>query len=614
MYYQHFELSGPPFQFTPSTSVLYLGKGHRECLAALEWALLHENCGFMLLLGETGVGKTTLLCTILSRQLNDVRLACVTNPKLSFEEMMRVLLKQLGSTLSFGSRLELIEEFERIISEQRADQRTAIIIDEAQDLSDETLEDMRLLANCGGSQLTGLQFVLMGQPELLDHLSAQNLRQIRERISAKATLVALSNSESIEYVECRLAAKGGKINRMFDHDALLKIVEASAGIPRRLNVLCHNALLVAYSEGLKKVDSRIAGEVIQDFASIYLNKAAALPVAPAPEISKPVAQVVAPVRSEPIEAPKPIAQVAAPIQATVSAKPVEAPKPVVQVAATVQPTISAKPVAPAPAPVRSEPIAAPQPVAQVASLVQPAVAAQPIERIPVLLEDVITRNTMPLRPEMLRGAQVAHAEATRTEANRTDAGSAETRDAALNRAAIPQRLRIKRVTRPGLVFAMLFILGVSVVLISAQNAIGRSLMRSVGLLGVVTMNDSRPIAPDTEAAPTPTHRKSDTQSNAVATTGRIQAIKSTANATSVVPKVAPAMPATVAAAPKADSDSRRVIQVSEGDTLHDLAERYLGSVDRTQELIALNPQIKNPDVLYPGEPVYLPPQVKAEQE
>jgi type II secretory pathway predicted ATPase ExeA len=587
MYYKHFELSGPPFQFTPSTSVLYLGKGHRECLAALEWALLHENCGFMLLLGETGVGKTTLLCTILSRQLNDVRLACVTNPKLSFEEMMRVLLKQLGSTLSFGSRLELIDEFERIISDQRAGQRTAIIVDEAQDLSDETLEDMRLLANCGDSQLTGLQFVLMGQPELLDRLAAQNLRQIRERISAKATLVALSHAESIEYVECRLTAKGGKISRLFDHDALLKIVEASAGIPRRLNVLCHNALLVAYSEGMKKVDTRIAHEVIQDFASIYLNKAPA-PIAAAPNASKPAAQAPAPIHSEPIVAPKPVAQVAAPVE----------------------PTVSAKPVAPTASPVPSEPAVAPKPIVQVAAPAQPAVAAKPIERAPVLLEDVITRNTIPLRPEMLRSAEVKHAEAIRTEANRVEVGSSETRDAALNRAAIPQRKRIGRVTRPGLVFAVLFILGVSVVLMSAQNAVGRNLMRSVGLLGVVTMNDTRPIAPDSAAIPT--HRESATQPNAVATTGRIEEINSTANSVAAAPKIARPMIATVAAAPKADS--RRGIQVGAGDTMHDLAERYLGSVDRTQELIALNPQIKNPDVLYPGETVYLPSEVKAEQE
>ena len=117
MYYRHFGLDGPPFRFSPSAAVLYLGSSHRECLAALEWALIHDQCGFMLLVGETGTGKTTLLNAVLARRLPNLHLACVTNPRLSFEEIMRVVLPQLGVTTNERGKLDLIQELERVVVE-----------------------------------------------------------------------------------------------------------------------------------------------------------------------------------------------------------------------------------------------------------------------------------------------------------------------------------------------------------------------------------------------------------------------------------------------------------------------------------------------------------------
>ena len=196
MYYRHFGLDGPPFRFTPSPTVLYLGPAHRECLAALEWGLLHDQCGFMLLLGETGTGKTTLVSTVLARRLPNLQLACIPNPKLSFEEMMRVVLPQLGGVTNHRGKLELIQALERAVANRPLGSRTAIIIDEAQALSDASLEDFRLLANSVNAQKREIQIVLMGHPELLDRLSAHHLRQLRERISTKVTLPALTASES----------------------------------------------------------------------------------------------------------------------------------------------------------------------------------------------------------------------------------------------------------------------------------------------------------------------------------------------------------------------------------------------------------------------------------
>jgi len=267
MYYRHFGLDGPPFRFAPSAAVLYLGSAHRECLAALEWALLHDQCGFMLLTGETGTGKTTLLNAVLARRLPHLHLACVTNPRLSFQEIMRVVLPQLGVTADPRGKLELIQELERVVANRPEGHRVAIAIDEAQDLSDDTLEDLRLLANRLGSQDEELQIVLMGHPELLERLSAHNLRQLRERISTKVSLLPLSPVESVAYIECRLEAQNGTA-RIFDARALRHLVKAAAGIPRRLNVLCHNALVVAYSRNAETVTLGVAREVVNDYRSI----------------------------------------------------------------------------------------------------------------------------------------------------------------------------------------------------------------------------------------------------------------------------------------------------------------------------------------------------------
>jgi type II secretory pathway predicted ATPase ExeA len=270
MYYRHFGLDGPPFRFTPSPT-LYLGPAHRECLAALEWALLHDQCGFMVLLGETGTGKTTLLNSVLARSLPNLKLACVPNPRLSFVEIMRVVLPQLGVAIKECGKLDLIQALERAVANRPLGSRTAIIIDEAQNLSDDTLEDLRLLSNSCGGQDRELQFVLMGHPELLDRLSGRHLRQIRERISTKVTLPALSANESIAYVNYRMKAQNGSV-RIFEADAIKYLIEASAGVPRRLNVLCHNALLLAYSKNQGTVTLDVAREVVADYKDIFRQK------------------------------------------------------------------------------------------------------------------------------------------------------------------------------------------------------------------------------------------------------------------------------------------------------------------------------------------------------
>jgi general secretion pathway protein A len=301
MYYRHFGLDGPPFRFASSPTALYLGAAHRECLAALEWALLHDQCGFMVLLGETGTGKTTLLNTVLSRSHPNLKLACVSNPRLSFEEILRVVLPQLGVVTEERGKLELIQALERAVANRPLGSRTAILIDEAQNLSDETLEDLRLLTNSAGAQDRELQIVLMGHPELLDRLSAHHLRQLRERISTKVSLPALSALESTAYIDCRMRAQNGSA-RVFEPNAIKYLVEAAAGVPRRLNVLCHNALLLAYSKNQGSVTLDTAREVVGDYKDIFLPTNAQRPALRSiePAISKPATSAPAKTLEPPI--------------------------------------------------------------------------------------------------------------------------------------------------------------------------------------------------------------------------------------------------------------------------------------------------------------------------
>jgi type II secretory pathway predicted ATPase ExeA len=150
-YYRHFGLRTHPFDMVGQPASLYMSKAHREGLAALEWGLLHEPGSFTLLIGEVGTGKTTLINALLGRNYDYARIAHLTNPKLTFEEMLQTILEELGYLPTASTKLELLKKFEWFFGQLRQRERIGIIIDEAQALSDETLEELRLFSNYGVS-------------------------------------------------------------------------------------------------------------------------------------------------------------------------------------------------------------------------------------------------------------------------------------------------------------------------------------------------------------------------------------------------------------------------------------------------------------------------------
>lgn len=269
MYHQHFGLSGPPFQFTPTPEALYLSRAHREALAALEWGLLREPTGFTLLVGESGVGKTTLICSILARRYESVRAAFITNPRLNFEQLLQVALSQLapGGTSGLG-KVELSGSVVRVLDDLAPGERLALIIDEAQELDEDTLEELRLLSNVDMGIERRLQLIFAGQPELIERLRSQRMRSLNQRIGARAVLRPLTLAEAREYIDCRLRAKGGAARRIFAAGALNCLIEHSYGIPRRINVLCHNAMLLGYAAGSKKVSVAMARSAVAEYEDL----------------------------------------------------------------------------------------------------------------------------------------------------------------------------------------------------------------------------------------------------------------------------------------------------------------------------------------------------------
>jgi general secretion pathway protein A len=258
MDYQHFRLTGSPFQAASPNSAIFLSPTHLEGLATLEWGLSRELNGFTLLTGEAGTGKTTLIYSLLQRDFKQVRIAYIVDPKLSFLEILRVILDQLNLYCKGSTKLDYLEALDRFLKLRRKEERVAIIVDESQDLSDDGLEELRLLSNHGQRNDRCLQLILVGQPELVERLKKPELRQLNQRISARGVLSPLDTEQAMKYVECRLRAQGGECADIFEPGALERLLQHSDGVPRKINVLCQNAMMLAYSKGAKRVDLKTA--------------------------------------------------------------------------------------------------------------------------------------------------------------------------------------------------------------------------------------------------------------------------------------------------------------------------------------------------------------------
>jgi general secretion pathway protein A len=263
MYAAHFGLRTEPFSLTPDPAFFYLSPDHAESLAGLKIGLENRR-GLMLMIAEVGMGKTTLLYSMLDQLDPQVHTAYLSNTRLSFDELLRQALADFGQTAPSRDRIDLLTALNTFLHERAsAGETAALIIDEAQNLDEETFEDLRLLSNYETYTDKLLQIVLVGQPELDVKLARASLRQVTERVAVRCHINPLSQQESLRYLEHRLRVAGGS-TAIFTPTALKLLTWKARGIPRRLNILCHSALLFAYGRGASRVSFREARAAIRE--------------------------------------------------------------------------------------------------------------------------------------------------------------------------------------------------------------------------------------------------------------------------------------------------------------------------------------------------------------
>jgi general secretion pathway protein A len=259
MYAAHFGLREPPFAITPDPAYVYLSRHHQEALAHLLYGV-GENGGFVQLTGEVGTGKTTLVRTLLEQRLESVDLALCLNPRLTVEELLATVCDELGASYPRESHTlkALLDALNaHLLQTHAAGRRTVLILDEAQNLSREVLEQIRLLTNLETAKHKLLRIILVGQPELRTLLARPDLRQLAQRITARYHLPPLDRRETAAYIGHRLRVAGGRED-LFTWGARRVVYRHSGGIPRLINIICDRALLGAYGRSARRVNASLA--------------------------------------------------------------------------------------------------------------------------------------------------------------------------------------------------------------------------------------------------------------------------------------------------------------------------------------------------------------------
>src|ERR1041385_3389114 len=268
-YLNFYGLKEAPFTISPNPRFLYLSAKHREALNHLLYGI-RERKGFVQLTGEVGAGKTTLCRAILEELEGKFATALILNPVMSAEELVKAIAVEYGLPCNGLDRLDTLAVINQFLLQQvERGKDTVLIIDEAQDLTDELLEQVRLLSNLETDNRKLLQIVLLGQPELRERLNNPRLRQLRQRITVRYHLPPLSRFEVNQYIQHRLEVAGAKGAPYFTQPALWRVYRYSQGIPRLLNAICDKALLAGFVSQREKIDFQMVGRAVRELEGSF---------------------------------------------------------------------------------------------------------------------------------------------------------------------------------------------------------------------------------------------------------------------------------------------------------------------------------------------------------
>ncbi len=266
MYQDFYQLRKQPFHITPDPEFLFLSPSHKQALGSIVYGVKNRK-GFIVITGEVGVGKTTILRSYLEGVAKQkTKVIYIFNTKISFRNLLRTIYKELGIDPKTSDTVEMLDNLYQILMEEYRQGNTVLLIaDEAQNMPVETLENLRMLSNLETSNDKLLQIVLIGQYEFEEILNLHELRQLKQRVVLRSKILPLTEKESADYIKHRLEKAALNGTHVFTRGAMKRIVKKAKGIPRVLNILCDNALITGFGYKARPVSTKIVDEVITDF-------------------------------------------------------------------------------------------------------------------------------------------------------------------------------------------------------------------------------------------------------------------------------------------------------------------------------------------------------------
>jgi len=301
MYERFYGFSTLPFSLLPDENFLFLSKRHRRAISMLEYGIA-SHAGFIVITGDIGAGKTTIIHRFLKQANHDLHVGVINNPSRNLGNLMNWVAMAFELPDAGGDEPKAYDYFLKFLVAQFAEnKRVVLVIDEAQNLSVDMLEELRMLSNVNNGNEQLLQIVLVGQPELLETLKRHDLRQFLQRISVHCYLDPLSPSETLAYIRHRILVAHGNPN-LFDDEAGALVYYFTSGVPRLINLLCDQALVYGYSEEKSAISSALVMEAAADRESTKLSPFKSIPLQEETQVfEQHIHHIIKQMREEPIE-------------------------------------------------------------------------------------------------------------------------------------------------------------------------------------------------------------------------------------------------------------------------------------------------------------------------